>query len=374
MKTLYKRTKSGDVQQWEIRVENNSDGTANIIVTHGLVNGQKQVETETISEGKNAGRKNATSPWEQAEKEAEAKWSKKRDREHYGLTVEESDMKISAAPMLAHVYEDHAKKIDWNSGLVAAQPKFDGHRCLAFRDTDYNIQLFSRKGDPIESCPHIIEQLKLIMPTNSIFDGELYIHGRPLNEIASLIRRAQEGSANLCYIVYDTVDKNRPFHERFLGLSGRFYTPDARECTHLHLARTETVKSEEAAFEFQQQCLENGYEGAMLRHGDYDYESGKRSHGLLKMKTFRDGEFVVVGAKEGRGKFEGMAIFVCQTESGSTFEVTAPGTHDQKRAYWANHQQFVGQKLTVKFQNLSATENAVPIFPVALGFANNKDA
>lgn len=373
MKTLYKRTKDGGIQQWDIRVENNSDGTAKIIVTHGRADGQKQVETETISEGKNAGRKNSTSPQEQAVKEAEARWTKKRDREHYGLTVEESDMKISLAPMLAHVYEDHAKKIDWSSGLVMAQPKFNGHRCLAFRDYNYNVQLFSRKGDPIESCPHIIEQLKLIMPNNSIFDGELYIHGRPLNKLASLIRRMQEDSANLCYIVYDTVKKDQPFHTRLLELAGRFYVPNIRDCTHLHLARTETVKSEDAAFKFRQQCLENGYEGAMLRHGNYTYESGKPSHGLLKMKIFRDAEFTIIDAKKGRGKFEGMAIFVCQTESGSTFEVTAPGTHEQKRACWANRQQFIGKQLTVKFENFSATENAVPICPVAIGFGEDKD-
>ena len=370
MQTLYKRTKAGKIQQWDIEViehpDAGLDGTATIRVTHGLTDGQKQTDEEVITEGKNPGKRNATTAIQQAHKEAKAKWQKKYDRERYGLTVEESDIKMLTAPMLAHVYEDHAGKVDW-TGTTQVQPKFDGHRCLAF-NTGGVIKLLSRQGVEITSCDHLVEQLQGCLPEGAVFDGELYVHGLPLNEIGSLIRRKQEDSTKLCYMMYDMPSHDAPFSERYKHLTATVRMWGDDKFPNLHLARTEAVTDEVAAMDFQVRCIENGYEGAMLRHGDYRYLNGKRCHGLLKMKTFQDDEFEVVDCAMGRGKFEGMAIFSCVTKDGHPFDVTAPGTHEEKRAAWENWPEQKGQMLTVKFQNYSATETPVPVFPVALQF------
>ena len=358
--TLFKRTSSGKTQEWTISVHDNDDGTAVIVVVHGLTDGQMQTERETIREGKNAGKKNATTPQEQARAEARAKWNKKRDRDRYGLTVEESEAKLALAPMLAHKFEDHENKVDWES-RVFVQPKFDGHRCLAFADAHKNIKLFSRKGVEIDTCEHIQEQLEKIMAPHSILDGELYIHGEPLNKIASYIRRKQANSRNLQYIIYDQVAKEE-FNDRFYESE---MVQSIQGVNFVNISRTKIITSMDEAYEFQQSAIVNGYEGAMLRHGDEGYNSGNRSQSLLKMKTFVDDEFKIVDAKEGRGKFEGMAIFMCETKDGNRFEVMSPGTHEEKRAAWLRRELLIGKMLTVKYQNYSATENPVPIFPVA---------
>lgn len=365
---LFKRASGGAVVQWQIRVDPHDDGTATIITTHGQVGGQLQESTDHIKEGKNPGKKNETTAQQQAIKEAEAKWTKQRDRKHYGLTVEESDAKIAAAPMLAQVFEDHQQKVNWDDkDHLHVQPKFDGHRCLAFIDGRMQIKLFSRQGIEITTVPHIVDQL-YSAPPNSIIDGELYIHGESLNKIGSYIKREQEGSANLCYMIYDIADPKRPFSDRLQTLlddCGQF-----EDESHLHLARTQNVGSLDEAMEFQAAAIENGYEGAMLRHGTEGYKPGKRSDGLLKMKTFIDGEFVVTGCKEGRGQFAGMAVFECVTPDGNPFDVTAPGTHDEKRAYWNNKDQYTGKRLTVKYQTMTNTEAPVPFLPVAKGFVD----
>lgn len=205
-KPLFKRTATGAIQIWEVRVELRVDGTATIVTTHGLVDGKKQEARDHIKEGKNPGKKNETTIVEQAIKEAVARWTYQRDRRHYGLTVEESDAKRTVAPMLAHKYEDHAAKINWEHAY--AQPKFDGHRAIIFRDTNTNgnIRVFSRKGELIESVGHLFSDLKSIMPKGSSLDGELYVHGLELRKISSLIRRKQEDSIRLCYMAYDTID------------------------------------------------------------------------------------------------------------------------------------------------------------------------
>lgn len=126
--TLYSsRADSKGIQEWTIRVDCKDEGGL-ITGTFGTINGQKQVQTKLIKDGKNAGRKNATSPFEQAAKEAFASWTRKQEREGYKPDtnlLSDDEMR----PMLAEVYWDHVEHIDW--GQAYAQPKFDGFRCLA---------------------------------------------------------------------------------------------------------------------------------------------------------------------------------------------------------------------------------------------------
>ncbi len=124
----------------------------------------------------------------------------------------------------------------------------------------------------------------------------------------------------------------------------------------------------EALNTFQAACVADGYEGAMLRHGTGGYDAGKRSKYLLKVKNFKDAEFEVVEVREGRGTHKGMAIFLCKTDRGHKFEVTAPGGHWEKQQYWLHREECVGAALTVKFFELSTGDAPVPRFPVGLRF------
>jgi DNA ligase-1 len=357
--TLYKRTATGAVQEWHISVQENRDGTATVCVTQGQQGGAKQTYEDQITEGKNVGKKNETSVWDQACNEAQSEWNKKKDRKHYGLTVEESAGKRELAPMLAQKYQDHFKKVDW--GRAYAQPKLDGHRCLARREGK-EIKLWTREGKPILTVPHIVEDLRSVMRDGDCFDGELYIHGVPLARISSYIKRAQEGSTQLQYRLYDLATDTMDFADRLAALEQRL---GKDEVGALHLVDTIRVPDEKKLMAFQATCIEEGFEGAMLRWGDFGYEPGKRSHSLLKVKTFVDDEFEIVGVKEGRGTHKGMAIFTCKTADSYEFDVTAPGSHEEKRTFWANRAELIGKMLTVKYQCYTATEEPVPFLPIA---------
>jgi len=69
---LYSRTSTGAVQTWEIEIFDNK-----YRVTTGQSDGKKTVSLWTVCSPKNIGRANMTSPDEQAESEARAKWKKK---------------------------------------------------------------------------------------------------------------------------------------------------------------------------------------------------------------------------------------------------------------------------------------------------------
>ena len=86
------------------------------------------------------------------------------------------------------------------------------------------------------------------------------------------------------------------------------------------------------------------------------------------MKSFVDAEFTIVGAREGKGPYAGMAVFECVTDAGHKFDVTAPGSHEEKRAAWDNHAEHIGEQLTVKYQKFTDTDEPVPFLPVAKGF------
>ncbi len=370
--TLYKRTTSGKTQVWMIGVRDNGDDTATIRIEQGQQGGKMQSYEETIREGKNLGRKNATTSLEQARAEAQARWNRQKDRRHYGSSVSESAEKRDAAPMLAQTYEKHFKKVEWKGAM--AQPKYDGNRCLATRSGSGTIELWTRKGVKIKTLPHIEEELQGVMCGLDVFDGEVYVHDLHVTSLRSLLTREQEDCKKVSFRVYDVV-KPLPFHTRFSLLEDRF--SDRKDDSHaVSLVPTIRVMSEKELMKFQADCLDEGFEGAMLRWGEVGYEAGARSQYLLKVKTFQDAEFKIVDVVASEKYFNldtgsgvikpvKIAVFVCVTDKGHRFNVTAPGTISQKRNTLKNADEYIGCWLTVKFQCYTVTENPVPFQPVA---------
>ena len=82
MDTLYKLSTTGKLLQWDIRVEDNQDGTASIVTDHGQVGGKIQTTSDLITGGKNIGKANETTVQEQANKEALSKWKKQFDKDN----------------------------------------------------------------------------------------------------------------------------------------------------------------------------------------------------------------------------------------------------------------------------------------------------
>lgn len=363
---LFKKTTGGETQLWKISVEQTKDGKGVIVTEYGLLNGKKQTNRETIETGKNVGKKNETTPYQQAMAEAESRWRKQLDRKGYGFTVEESAKVRGSSPMLAKKYEECKKQIDWSTALT--QPKFDGHRCLARMDKG-KVILLSRENQPIEAPVHIINNLKKILTAGSpTLDGELYCHGMSLNMISSAVKKRSDLTDKIRYHVYDLHDPQdeQPFIKRAERL--KEFADFAASTNCIEVVESVLVQDEAELMVCQQKFIEQGFEGAILRHGDLPYEPGKRSKSLLKVKTFQDGEFEVIDAKPGRGKYAGCCIFICQTEAGHTFDVLAHGDIPTKQRLWENYKSFIGSKLTVKYAYYTKTEEPVPFQPVAKGF------
>ena len=73
---LYSKDARGKIRQWSIGVVKDKSKVY-VRSTHGCIDGEEVVDMREITEGKNMGRKNETTKYQQACKQAESKWKLK---------------------------------------------------------------------------------------------------------------------------------------------------------------------------------------------------------------------------------------------------------------------------------------------------------
>ena len=353
--TLYKQTTIGKIQQWTVSVNG-----ASVITDYGLTDGKKQTTTDVVKAGKNIGRANATTAESQARAQAQQNYDAKL-KEGYVIDIAQAagnkNTLQAVEPMLAHPIEKKEKYVVFPA---LAQPKLDGLRCIAIIKNG-NVRLFSRSQKEYLTVPHIVVELETLYRNRSIIlDGELYSHDLKdnFNTITHLVKRdgTHADHSKIGYHLYDIVApggyKDRTETLRIPGVDGRY-------CA---VVTTVLVNSREELEIFQAECVAQGYEGCMYRNPDGEYEH-KRSHNLLKVKTFQDAEFRIVGAEEGTGKLMGaIGAFVLITNKGVIFKSKPACTLEESTVYWRNRRHYIGKMGTVKFQNY--TPDGAPRFPV----------
>lgn len=362
--TLYKKSKTGKIQQWIIEAQGRRFRTV-----EGFVDGAQTSTEWTECIEKNSGRANATTPEEQALKEAEARIKKQKDK-GWTENIDDVNKGLEICPMLAHKWSDH-KEWMLNQSLIAMQPKLDGIRCIATKDG-----LFTRTGKPIVAVPHILEEIQRVYATGLVpegvkFDGELYNHDYKddFNAIVSIVRKQKvteediaKAEASLQYHVYDLDMPDNSFLYRSNLLTALL----ANTNSSIQIVETSFLASnEQGQYDFNviestyQRFLEEGYEGQMFRSALSLYDHN-RSKSLLKRKEFIDEEFTIVDIEEGRGNRSGMMGRI----RFETFDANARGTHEFFKDLLLNKEQYIGKKATVRYQNLSA--DGIPRFPVVV--------
>lgn len=279
--------------------------------------------------------------------------------------------------MLAHIFEEKR----WAGGPVWLQPKFNGVRALyqagRFQSRDelsWNPNVLAHLSEPL---------LKMFPDDRTILDGELYVHGWPLQRIngAVAINRLEpnEDTLEVSYYVFDNVSFGKPFFVRFGEIEGTI-----RQLQHprIHAATTVQPPSREWVEEFYANTVAEGFEGIMYRVGLCPYTTPKqpkennkgflsdknnRTWHLLKRKSWMDKEFVCESVEEGEGKRAGMVgAFVCHKDLcpddlrfEPRFRVGSGLTDAEATHYFLNPP--IGRKIKVKF--LCYTRDGIPFNP-----------
>jgi ATP-dependent DNA ligase len=354
--------------------------------------GSKQTTTERIvTEGKNLGKKNATTPLTQAIAEAASDWKKKTEMGGYkeadevvavvavaaavggagaavaaaaAVAVAESSESEGGAdlvkPMLAHSYDKRGKDISWP---CFAQRKLDGVRCLVTSGGD----AISRNGKKFVHLDHIRADVSRL-PPGTLLDGELYSDTLGFQQIVGLVKKTKlkpEDTALLAQIhlcVYDIVQSG-PYEDRKKALETLFFTTPMAS---VRLLTTEECSSPDDVKRLHADYVAEGYEGLILRNKAGKYLINHRSKDLQKYKEFLDAEFVVTGFTVGAGVEEGCVLWTCVTEEGKSFSCRPKGTHESRIEAIKTASGQIGKKLTIRFQEW--TDDKKPRFPVGLAF------
>ena len=387
---------TGKTKSWSIRVLERGD-TGVIKTTHGYVDGKMQVNEKIISVGKNIGKKNETTPLQQAVSEAKASWIKKKESGYspLGVTTTTPSASVSditkgvaavnldaknesgdeakddeddsgrgkgidrdvPSPMLAHDFLKRGKSIKFP---CYTQRKYDGTRCVAISGKG----LFSRNKKRYPHLDHIVAEINKL-PSTIILDGELYSDTLTFQEIVGIVKREtlKEGDEKkqlqIKLHVYDIINE-APYELRYTNLQILF---NKYKFQHLVLVKSDICESEEAIKELHARYVAEGFEGLMLRNKTGLYKNS-RAVDLQKFKEFFDGEFKIVGYKEGEGLEAGCVIWVCEAENGLQFACRPRGTREERVELYSNGDKYVGKKLTVRYQEM--TDSNVPRFPVGI--------
>lgn len=377
--TLFGESSHGKRKVWLIRVE--SRGATGVIINeHGYEGGKMVVNERVVEKGKNLGKANETTPFQQAVNEAQSAWNKKRDAGYRAEGAEGSedpladtgDIAAIAAgaaqpplPMLAQDFNKRGKSIVFPCYV---QAKLDGVRCVAVADSK---TLYSRNGKAFPHLEHIRAELARL-PAGTMLDGELYSDALTFQEIVGLVKKETlrgDDAAKLQKIylcVYDVIVEGKTNTERNVLLE-TLLDDGAPGFQHLRLLPTKKCATRDEVKAYHADFVAAGYEGLMLRNCEGKYRVGVRSTDLQKYKEFEDAEYRVVGFKEGDGLEKGCVIWICETTTkGQSFAVRPRGTHEARAALMAEADRYVGQMLTVRYQEL--TTDGIPRFPVGITF------
>ena len=358
LNTLFKRAVNGKINEWTVEVENNCFRTIS-----GYTDGVKTTSEWTCCSGKNVGKKNETTPEQQALAEAQAMWTKKVELGSYE-SIDDIDTPKFFNPMLAHKFEDYKDKIEYP---VYSQPKLDGIRCIVRADG-----MWSRNGKKIISAPHIYEALKPLFETNPdlIFDGELYADkfANDFNAICSLVKKTKPTSDDLVkskesiqYHIYDLPSHDDIFTKRLsvlIELESNF-----PKCCKV--VETYDIRNAQEIEDWYSDYVSRGYEGQMIRL-DKKYES-KRSKSLLKYKSFINEEYTILDVVEGEGNKTGMVgSFLFENKDGKRFNASPKFNWEECTTMWVDRKNLIGKSATVKYFNLTPGDSPVPRFPYVI--------
>lgn len=366
--TLYGIDKNNKIKEWNIKVENKGDFSL-VTMSYGYMGGRKTECVSTVHFGKNRGKKNETTHYQQSILDAQSKWTKKRDTDGYTTNQVELKNKVQSSkpnignvllPMLAQEYKKHQKKVVFPCYV---QPKLDGYRMI-FNSSNVT----TRTGKEYTVFKHTQLYKRLYDAKLDVcLDGELYVHNPDFTFERYGVLRKQKNLTEqdiatlnqIQYHVYDIVDSTLPYNERLAKL---------RSLPHIEglcIVESTECKSKDEIDELHQKYVQDGYEGSIVRNKTGKYTCKYRSFDLLKYKDFDDGEYKIVDytfEKDTSGNDQNLIVWVCEVAgTGQRFNVQSKGTKEERKVLYNEASNYIGKNLWV--QHFGFTAEGIPRFP-----------
>ena len=262
--------------------------------------------------------------------------------------------------------QNYDGKCDWNDSWYASR-KLDGVRCLAVVDEKGECTLYSRMGKEFTTLNKVKEAIEATNIINTVFDGEICLIDENGNEdfqgVMKQLRRKDHQIENPTFMIFDGIykpdfDKGKSkikLSDRLSILRTWLYDHNSRNPNQSTLRYLDQVQIADGRhFDMWGQMANDGnWEGFMLRK-DVGYE-GKRSKNLLKVKSFYDAEYEVLGfdvdqhevVRDGKSESMTMLSQVWIEHKNHLVKVGSGFTQDQRLQYMDG--SIVGKTITVQY-------------------------
>jgi ATP-dependent DNA ligase len=205
-------------------------------------------------------------------------------------------------PMLARIGTLDEVLAMLQGGNVQLEPKWDGFRCLVFRDGD-EVELGSRNERPLTRYfPEMVAALKEQLPERCVVDGEIVITGERGLDFEALLQRIHPAESRIdrlaaetpaSYVAFDLLAfddhdvRGLPFADRRALLERAL--AGARPPVHL----TPITDDRDVALDWFDRFEGAGLDGVVAKVADLPYVEDQRV--MVKVKHERTADCVVAG-------------------------------------------------------------------------------
>ena len=277
------------------------------------------------------------------------------------------------------------EELDLLSFPVYGSPKLDGFRCL--------IDGIPKTAS-MKPMPNPFVQSELSLPELNGLDGELIV-GDPndpnafKNSTGPL--RRQYGEPDFHFFVFDNfLFDHKSYEYRWLNTDYLNKYSNNRIIALYQLA----LHSPEQVITYEDLCIQQGYEGAMIRTTSSLYKQGRatfKEMNIFKRKPFTDTEGMIIGFTEQmtnlNPKFtnemgltkratnqenlvgaETLGNFIVRSKEWAASFACGGGqlTHEERKLVWDNQDKFLGRTITFKYQKHGSLD--APRSPIFLRF------
>ena len=263
---------------------------------------------------------------------------------------------------LAHDSSNHESKV---TGERLIEVKLDGVRVIAIVYPTGAVNLFSRNGKQLDNFPLVEQQLSKVAGSfteSMVLDGE--IMSASFQDLMKQVHRKSDvQSSDAVLNLFDILTlqefqagiSNTPQINRSHKLA-HWYNQHSEQLPNIttltqKYVDLDTPEGQQQFKAINQQAIEGGYEGIMIKDPNAPYEC-KRSVSWLKLKPFIEVTLEVTDVEEGTGRNQGrLGALVCSGEdSGRRITVNCgSGFSDSDRGiFWDHRSKLVGQLVEVR--------------------------
>ncbi|MDF5757893.1 ATP-dependent DNA ligase [Spongiactinospora sp. TRM90649] len=205
------------------------------------------------------------------------------------------------APMLAKAI----KKLPPQDGTLLYEPKWDGFRCIIFRDGD-EVYLGSRNERPFTRYfPELVEAARRELPDRVVMDGEIVLRQGQVLDFDALQLRIHPAASRVKLLAEQTPASFIAFDLLALGDENLMETPFARRRERLEeifgepggsIRLTPVTEDARVAERWFDTFEGAGLDGIVVKPGGLPYEPDRRT--MFKVKHERTADVVVAGYRE----------------------------------------------------------------------------